>query len=551
MWVDEPLQWKGGRLVTADKNKGSVQECGSYRALLVSSSMGKAMHNVWRRRVYPHVQSGATSLQFSAQPRAVVTQASHCARLFVAQAERSHRSCYLIVLDIQSAYYQLIRQNAVDLSFNDTDILTFLQRMGVDPMHVEDLAHLLERPTALEEQGCPTHLHKMVSTIHRSTWWQLQNDTVAIQTSKGTRLGDGFADVLRALVFSRYFMKINACLEGLGICRTLKWNGEAGFRSNTGQQDMSGGAIVWADDAVVAADHHDPSKLIPMLQVSMEVIITELLKLGMKPNMAKGKTEAMVILRGKSSKKIKQYVHGHCKGQIALHLDSPEYKTVRIVPRYVHLGGVLTHDGRLKHEIGRRLAMAHDALKQYRSKIFSNPRISVDKRVRLLQSTALAALTYNSGTWPRLTGSEQQLWTNGVMRLYKTVFGRVFSAEQQFHMTSEQILALTGLPSPDFLLAFQRVLQFGQYLQRHCDYFWALAGQDQAWLDLVRDDLCLMYSQVQGFTKLPSPCDEVSLDIWQDTWQRQPKKVVGIFKRARARFSVCLRMYAREHTRWS
>lgn len=288
-----------------------------------------------------------------------------------------------------------------------------------------------------------------------------------------------------------------------------------------------------------------------MLQVSMEVIITELLKLGMKPNMAKGKTEAMVILRGKSSKKIKLYVHGHCKGQIALHLDSPEYKTVRIVPRYVHLGGVLTHDGRLKHEIGRRLAMAHDALKQYRSKIFSNPRISVDKRVRLLQSTALAALTYNSGTWPRLTGSEQQLWTNGVMRLYKTVFGRVFSAEQQFHMTSEQILALAGLPSPDFLLAFQRVLQFGQYLQRHCDYFWALAGQDQAWLDLVRDDLCLMYSQAQGFTKLPSPCDEVSLDVWQDTWQRQPKKVVGIFKRARARFSVCLRMYAREHARWS
>lgn len=68
--------------------------------------------------------------------------------------------------------------------------------MGVDPIHVEDLAHLLERPTALEEQGCPTHLHQMVSTIHRSTWWQLQNDTVAIQTSKGTRPGDGFADVL-------------------------------------------------------------------------------------------------------------------------------------------------------------------------------------------------------------------------------------------------------------------------------------------------------------------------------------------------------------------
>ena len=194
----------------------------------------------------------------------------------------------------------------------------------------------------------------------------------------------------------------------------------------------------------------------------------------------------------------------------------------------------MTHDGRLKHEIRRRLAMAHDALKPYRSKIFSNPRISVAKRVRLLQSTALAALTYNSGTWPRLNASEQQLWTNGVMRLYKTVFSRVFSAEQQFHMTSDQILALTGLPSPEFLLAFQRVLQFGQYLQRHCDYFWALVGQDQAWLELVREDLCMMYSQVQGFTVMPSPRHEEALDEWQEVWQRQPKKVVGIFKRARA-----------------
>lgn len=82
MWVDEPPQWKGGRLITAFKNKGSVQECSNYRALLVSSSLQKAMRNIWRRRVYPYVQSGASPLQFSAQHRALVTQASHCARFF-------------------------------------------------------------------------------------------------------------------------------------------------------------------------------------------------------------------------------------------------------------------------------------------------------------------------------------------------------------------------------------------------------------------------------------------------------------------------------------
>ena len=196
MWIDEPLQWKGGKLITAYKQKGSVQECSSHRALLVSSSMSKAMHNVWRRRVYPFVQSGSTSLQFSAHHRALVSQASHCARLFAQQAEYYERSCFLIFLDIQSAYYQLIRQHAVDLTMEDTDVMRFLTRMGVDPMHIDELAHILSQPSALTELQCPPHLHSVVSEIHRATRWTLRADETIIRTSKGTRPGDGFADVL-------------------------------------------------------------------------------------------------------------------------------------------------------------------------------------------------------------------------------------------------------------------------------------------------------------------------------------------------------------------
>ena len=534
MWVDEPLQWKGGRLITAYKHKGSVQECGNYRALLVSSSLGKAMHNVWRRRVYPYVQSGASPMQFSAQHRALVTQASHCARLFAYQAEQNDRSCFLIFLDIQAAYYQLIRQHAVDLSFEDSHILEFLRRMGIDPMNINDLAAILSQPSALEQQGCPSHLHQMVSEVHRSTWWQLDADPTLTQTSKGTRPGDGFADILWSLVFSRYINKINECLTSLDICRSLSWNGEVAFLSGKGERSIPGGAIVWADDAVIAADHSDPHRMIPMLQTSMVIIINELIRLGMKPNMAKGKTEAMVILRGRGSKKVKQYLHCHCKGQVTLDMEQPEYQTLRVVSRYVHLGGVLTHDGRLKHEIRRRLAMAHDAIHPYRSKIFSNPKISLDKRVKLLQSTAMAALLYNVGTWPQLTKGEMRLWHGGVLRLYKTVFHRLYDIDTQFHMTMDQVIALTDLPSPELLLSLQRAKQLGHYLQRECDYFWALVGQGQYWMDVVYEDLRTLNAQVKGFTNLPVLDDERTCEIWQQQWQARPTKFKSLFRRAQA-----------------
>jgi len=38
----ESLQYKGGRLVAAFKQRGATTDCGSYRALLVSSSLAKS-----------------------------------------------------------------------------------------------------------------------------------------------------------------------------------------------------------------------------------------------------------------------------------------------------------------------------------------------------------------------------------------------------------------------------------------------------------------------------------------------------------------------------
>lgn len=122
----------------------------------------------------------------------------HTAQGFLPQAEQNEKSCYLIFLDIQSAYYQLIRQHAVDLSFEDPNILEFLRHMGIDPMHIDDLATILSQPSALERQRCPTHLHQMVSEVHRSTWWQQDADPILVQTGKGTRVGE---DVLWSLGF--------------------------------------------------------------------------------------------------------------------------------------------------------------------------------------------------------------------------------------------------------------------------------------------------------------------------------------------------------------
>lgn len=39
--LHEPIQWKGGQLIKLYKGKGPVQECTSFRGILLMSTIGK------------------------------------------------------------------------------------------------------------------------------------------------------------------------------------------------------------------------------------------------------------------------------------------------------------------------------------------------------------------------------------------------------------------------------------------------------------------------------------------------------------------------------
>ena len=89
---------------------------------------------------------------------------------------------------------------------------------------------------------------KVVSTIHASTWWRLDFDDRIVQTERGTRPGDGFADVIWQLCFSRYLHKVDDILCALGVQCQLPWNLCHGFATGTGDETLPLGMVVWADD---------------------------------------------------------------------------------------------------------------------------------------------------------------------------------------------------------------------------------------------------------------------------------------------------------------
>ena len=135
-----PLQYKGGKLIALFKQKGSAMECSSYRAILVSSALGKALHNVYRARAAPYLQS-------SAQRGAMVAMAAHTVRLAQGAAKHHGLSDYILFLDIASAYYTLLRKHAVDKSFGDEDVICFLRRMQIPETNIGVPPHLRGTPS--------------------------------------------------------------------------------------------------------------------------------------------------------------------------------------------------------------------------------------------------------------------------------------------------------------------------------------------------------------------------------------------------------------------
>ena len=530
-WQIEPLQFKGGKLTTLFK-KGSPMEAENFRAILVSSSLGKAIHNLWRKKTLPWMRAVADPSQISAAPGALVAQAAHMVRLHMGSGKQRGVSCFSLFLDIQSAYYRLLRQHAMDLDCSDLGIMTLMQRLGLQDLCLDDVATALAEPSTLSQIGCPAHLHSMVSLFHEQTWYIQTDDDQLIATHRGTRPGDGFADLVWNLVYARFLHRVTARLEATRAYHPLPWNGLCGLLAAKGDRMVQGFATTWADDTAVLGWTSQAMDMIPTLQTTAEIIYEELTKLGMRPNTKPGKTEAIVDIRGPKSVSCRQHLHHGLQGRLPLRVSDPTLDSLRVVPCYNHLGGFLVHGSRHLTEIKRRIAMTLSAMQAHRSKVFANPNVDLTRRVSIFRTTAMMTLTYNIGTWLQLTDTEQKAWNSGVLKVYRKLLMKLFPASVQFSFEDGHVLAMTGLPHPHDLLHQERLRHFGLVLQRHNDFYWALVANEGMWLQQARSSFTWLYDQLKTITNMPEPSE--SPEAWHMCILQTPSRWKGILKRALA-----------------
>ena len=132
------LVYKGGRLVPVYK-KGDPKECCNYRSLFVSSVVGKALHSIFRQELGPHFDKVRAPLQIGGIRVQSIAQATHCLQLLHWQAIDQHASVAFLFVDIQNAFYRLVRRHMTETP-DQRGAKELFDTLGLPPDAYEDFA---------------------------------------------------------------------------------------------------------------------------------------------------------------------------------------------------------------------------------------------------------------------------------------------------------------------------------------------------------------------------------------------------------------------------
>ena len=296
----EPLLFKGGVLVPAYKNKGSASRCESYRSLLVSSNIGKAFHSLYRRMAIHELAGIALPLQIGGRPGQSVQQASQCLLAMQAFAKKKKYCIGFLFIDIQNAFYRLLRQHLTDKPYQEGLRALFASLQLPDDAYEEFLAQLQEA-TAFDQCGLSAHLQAMFAAFLSNPWFVVPQSEQFTVTRRGSRPGDSIADLCFTFAFAKILRR---CFQHLtdqqGI--TLSWSGHhepPGQRP--AEHKVEAICPIWADDLAITILHHTVEGMIRAAELVSSFVLDTLATAGMRPNMSDFKTELLLALCGKGS----------------------------------------------------------------------------------------------------------------------------------------------------------------------------------------------------------------------------------------------------------
>ena len=442
------------------------------------------------------------------------------------------RCAFALFVDIQAAYYetsrQLLFQGDPDLPVPTEARLRHLARLTSELLHDGALTLL-----GISDQEAAL-LHDCVSC----SYWQMVGSNNLFLATRGSRPGDGLADILFGALFTVALRHIRRTCAAEGL-----------MHASAGELIGRSAGIIpvgWADDLAVLADFPDPRTLQQQAPRVAEITISTLEHLRFRVNLGRGKTETMIDVRGPAAKAVRGEL---LSGTSTLAL--PDTRTLRISSEYRYLGVIQQprDTGRRDQELA--LQRAQSAWAHARS-LLGSASLPWALRQSWIAGRVLPAAYATLATSTAVSGRA----TAPLEGFFERATRALTAAWQYGHVLSKPCLyLLAGLPSPSVATTVARARLVTQLCKQAPTPVWEIfeAGWNRATTvcSLLADACQSLLPAIPGLSEhtyvtLPLlqqhhqefrvACQHISRfgtayrafwDLWQDVTIPRTKRVLG------------------------
>eukprot|EP00435_Cladocopium_sp_Y103_P038045 s36_g10.t1 len=518
LWQCEPIQAKGGPVAILPKVQHPTV-ARQFRGILLLPSAGKRVHAILRSRIMATLSLHRPSGQLGGYPGQQVIYGSHAVRTFSVVCDSHGLSSAVLFLDLSSAFHHLIREAVVG-SFDGSNLEPVLETLKAAGHPQETFHRFRSFAGCLSEMGLNEALVRLLRDIHLSTWCTLR-DRWLLRTCRGTRPGSPLADI----VFHALMVQV--------VYRLEEWMLQQDeFQTLLAQVNITAPAILWADDIAVPAVTKAASQLVPFLQSILVQVRHILQSYGFSLNFAKGKTSAVLALRGPQSAELRRQFLLHQNPGVLCEFPDGESTWLHFVAAYKHLGTVFASNHDLQCELRMRVGLAKQAFSQLSRPILTNRNMPLKLRLQMFNSLIATKLFFGLGAWTTPTPKQMQYLQGNLVTMLKKVL-----RTGQAALSAGQIFAKASTGDVRARLAIERLMYAQRLFRTGPDFLHHLlhiefSRVDHSWLHGLKADLAWMHAVDPSCLPSGWDADMTELfDVWQRPGSHWKRAVTAVWKK--------------------
>jgi hypothetical protein len=274
----------------------------------MSSHIGKTVHRAVCDHQAQVYESYLQRKQVGGRRDFPVTMGVHYIRAAARTARRLKRSHALIFLDLQEAFYRVLRPIAIEGRIAESLLATVASRLQLPADALGDLHELLQLPHATQAAELPRHMQRALQALHTNTHFRMSGQSDVTHTRIGSRPGDPFAGVIFGCMFSRLSAVVEQRMRDLGILEVVEDVDACGLFPPRGSQPEVAHPILgptWMDDLCSSLTSATASGVERKASLAAGFFLESCMQHGVTPNLSKRKSEILLSFRGPGPRSLK------------------------------------------------------------------------------------------------------------------------------------------------------------------------------------------------------------------------------------------------------